>query len=153
MLVSLDMPEVGKFTSKKLLENFTWSQVLDGDIDEGALSLISGIGPKTAKIVCESLKKNSEAMKSLAKLFNFSEKKPAVASAKGFVCFTGKSEFPRKEMQQKAIEMGWAVEDGITSNTTLLVCADPASGSSKLKKAASKGIKIMSDVDFLAGRA
>ena len=153
MLVSLDMDEVGNFVSKKLLENFSWQQILDAEITEAELAAIPGIGGKTAKIVEKSLKNRKKMVQKTARLFNFSEEVPSKKEekAKGVVCFTGKSEFPRKTMQQKAEEMGYAVSDGITSEVTLLVCADPGSGSSKLKKAEKMGIKIMRDVDFLRG--
>ena len=156
MLTAMDMDSIGNHVSKVLLKHFDWNSIINGMITESMLMKIPGIGEKTAEEAASELQKNADEIKALEKMFKFTEKKTdaaANASTKGFVCFTGKSEFPRKEMQKKATEMGWAVEDSITSNTTLLVCADPTSGSSKLKKAAAKGIKIMSDVDFLAGKA
>lgn len=157
MLVSMDMEEVGMFVAKKLVESFPWDKVTNGEVTAAELEAIPGIGEKTAAVVEASLREHCQEIKEMASLFSFSssqELQAAKASAsKGVVCFTGKSEFPRKEMQKKAQELGWEVADSMTSEVTLLVCADPNSGSSKLKKAAAKGVRIMSDVDFLAGKA
>ena len=65
------------------------------------------------------------------------------------VCFTGKMEMPRKEMEALADAYGLSVASSVSKNLTYLVCADPDSGSGKMKKARSMGVEVISEVDFL----
>lgn len=65
------------------------------------------------------------------------------ASVRGTVCFTGAGPKPRKELEQIAKQMGYAVTDN-SNLCTVLVCADPNSSSSKMKKVRAKGGTIVS---------
>ena len=65
------------------------------------------------------------------------------------ICITGKLSAPKKVFQDKIEANGHVYVDSMTSNTTHLVAADINSGSSKLVKAAKKGIKVISEEDLL----
>lgn len=64
-----------------------------------------------------------------------------------FVCFTGKSDYPRNTMLEIAIKNGAEMSNNLTSKTTMLVVGLDAG--SKLDKAQERGISIISDVDFM----
>ena len=64
-----------------------------------------------------------------------------------FVCFTGKSGYPRNTMLEIAIKNGAEMSNSITSKTTMLVVGLEAG--SKLDKAQEKGISIISDEEFM----
>ena len=64
-----------------------------------------------------------------------------------FVCFTGKSDYPRNTMLEIAIKNGAEMSNSITSKTTMLVVGLDAGG--KLDKAQEKGISIISDEEFM----
>ncbi len=63
-------------------------------------------------------------------------------------CFTGKSPKPRTQMTAIAINAGASVTKSVTKATTILVIADPASTSSKARKARDIGINLISPKQF-----
>ena len=70
----------------------------------------------------------------------------------GTICFTGKLEtMTRSVAQAKAKKLGYAIADGVSKDLGTLVVADAGlqgAPSSKLKKARSLGIRIMSETEF-----
>lgn len=64
------------------------------------------------------------------------------------VAFTGYRLKP--DAQAKLVELGGEIHNSVKSDTTHLVAKDPNSGSGKLKKAAAKGIKIISGAEMEA---
>ena len=68
------------------------------------------------------------------------------------ICFTGKMTYKRSEMEAIAKELGYVPMDHVDKNLSILVCADPNSGSSKLEKAKKNGTKIISEAEFLSLR-
>ena len=67
------------------------------------------------------------------------------------VCMTGKGPLGRKELAQIIESRGYVFTDDLTKDTGILLCEDPASGSSKIKKAEKYGVRIMSYEEFLNG--
>jgi NAD-dependent DNA ligase len=90
-------------------------------------------------------KKENERMTEICKLqenvVNNSETKT--------ICFTGKMDYKRSEMEKIAKERGYTPVDSVDKNLDVLVCADINSNSSKLQKARKYGVKILNVVDFL----
>ena len=66
----------------------------------------------------------------------------------GTVCFTGTGPKPRKELQILAMNNGYQVTEN-ANQCTILVAADVGGNSTKLQKAKSKGIKVISYEEFL----
>lgn len=71
------------------------------------------------------------------------------------VCFTGESEFrfqgeplTRELAEQLARDAGLVVRRSVTRDLDLLVCADPATESSKAQRARRYGIRIMAEAEF-----
>ena len=68
----------------------------------------------------------------------------------GSVCFTGKLEnFSRKEAAAFAEKHGFTVLSGVSNGLSYLVTNDKDSGSSKNKKAAQLGVKVISEQEFI----
>lgn len=69
----------------------------------------------------------------------------------GSVCFTGKLEnFSRKEAAAFAEKHGFTVLSGVSKDLSYLVTNDKDSGSSKNKKAAQLGVKVINEEEFIA---
>lgn len=67
------------------------------------------------------------------------------------ICFTGEMPEKRSFYENLAAKHGFKAVDSVTKELSILVAADLSSNSSKLKKANSFGIKILSLQDWLAG--
>jgi NAD-dependent DNA ligase len=106
-------------------------------------TLISNLGYE-----CGHTKWNTNVLQRMTNLCEFKEEIPVKASGKT-ICFTGKMEYKRSEMEKIAIEKGYVPVDKVDKNLSILVCADPNSGSSKLQKAAKYGTQIISVEEFL----
>lgn len=66
------------------------------------------------------------------------------------ICFTGKGEFDRNTLIEMAVQHGHKIStSGITRKTTLLVVGSLKEKSSKIRKAESLGIRIMSATEFV----
>jgi NAD-dependent DNA ligase len=61
------------------------------------------------------------------------------------VVFTG---VRSAELEKKIQEQGGEIKSGISKAVTILVCKDPTSGSSKMKKAMELGIRVMTIRDL-----
>jgi DNA ligase (NAD+) len=76
------------------------------------------------------------------------EAKPKTVGAKNIV-FTGKCEkYGRKELEKVLEDAGFNVQSGINKDTQILLCEDPNSGSSKVKKAEKFGTQVMTYIQF-----
>lgn len=165
VLASMNIPNVGKTVSKLLVENFDWNKLINGEYEEKDYLAIPGIGPEIADSIYTYLGRytNNEGWEDIVKvatdnllrmtkMFKFEEKKSEQKNSNGMtICFTGKMENKRSVMEQIAVERGFTPMDHVDKNLSILVCADPNSGSSKLQKAAKYGTKIISEKDFMEG--
>lgn len=69
--------------------------------------------------------------------------------SKGFkICLTGKMSRPRKEIEESIQGGGHTPVSSVNKETDYLVMADPDSGSSKAKKAAKLGVKVISEAEL-----
>jgi NAD-dependent DNA ligase len=149
-LAALNIPSLGKNVSKLLVENFSTKDILNINFSFNDLIQIHGIGEISAKEVIEGMKRNFQEIQTLAKYFNFQTiEKSKQENVKGTICFTGKMEHKRSEMEQFARSIGYEPLDSVSKDLTILVCADPNSGSSKLQKAKKNGTKIISEIEFM----
>jgi len=67
----------------------------------------------------------------------------------GTVVITGKFDKSRSVLQLELEELGFEVKTTVTSKTNYLLCADSDSASSKVQKAKSLGVKIVTNIDEL----
>jgi len=153
VFASLNLPNIGKSISKLLVNNFDWKKLINGDYTENDFIAIQGIGPESAKTLDSYLGSNSLATNILIRLTKICQFKqePIVNNNGQTICFTGKMANKRSVMENIARSKGLIPMDHVDKNLSILVCADPNSGSSKLQKAKKYGIKIISEEDFMDG--
>lgn len=108
---------------------------------------IDGIGEISAKAFLEGLPKFFEFMKSIP--MECKSEESSSSSDQVFkdakVIFTG---FRNKDWEATIEKHGGTIVTSISKNTTLLVAADPTEKSTKLEKARTLGIKILSKTEF-----
>ncbi len=91
---------------------------------------------------------NSSYLNELLSVIEIEEEE--VSEAKGLVAMTGKGPAGRKELVSKLEEMGYEFVSTVTKETDILLCEDPGSGSSKLKKAEKAGVRLIAYSDFFS---
>lgn len=114
---------------------------------------IDGFAETTANALLDFLKEYEKEIYELRKYFTFKSiyktTKELKEAKMDSVCFTGTcSKYKRSELSSLASKK-FEVKDRVTKELTYLVCEDPNSGSSKIKKAEKDGINIISYDDFL----
>ena len=149
-LAALNIPMVGGNVAGLLAANCDAEELLAGRVPVGRLQGIKGIGEVVAQNIVTEIRNllDSGEMALLRKAFPSFAPPPATAASGETICFTGAMSRPRGELQKIAAENGFVPVDSVTRSTKILVCADPASGSSKLKNAAKLGVRIISEADF-----
>lgn len=154
VLFALGIRYVGAGVSQKLVDHF---QNIDAIIyaDEEQLSSVYEIGPNISKSVKRFFSEESnikllEELKSLGLKFH-SEKKNDVPTNfftnKSFVLTGSLTSFSRELASQKIIELGGKVSSSVSKNTNFVIAGENAG--SKLDKAKSLGINILSEDDFI----
>lgn len=113
------------------------------------LQEIPGMGPKRAVALRNWLDKHGPLLdEMLAAKITIKEKVEGVLTGKS-VCFTGKSNLKRAELENLAKEAGGSVKKSVGKGLTYLVLADPNSTSTKAKAARKNGTTCLSEEDFL----
>ena len=152
-LASLNFDNIGTTVPKIIVEKFDWNDIIENKIDYAKLSNIQGIGPTIFNSVKNNFKKYNSLLVEYNRSFNFQNEvensKSKLKSGKT-ICFTGKMEHKRSEMEKLAESIGFVPIDKVDKTLNILVCADPNSGSSKLQKAAKYGTKIISENEFMS---
>ncbi len=149
-LAALNIPMVGSNVAGLLAANCDAEELLAGQVPAGKLQGIKGIGEVVAQNIVTEIREllDSGEMALLRKAFPSFAASVSSAATGETICFTGAMSRPRGELQKLAAEHGMVPVDSVTRNTKILVCADPSSGSSKLKNAAKLGVKIISEAEF-----
>lgn len=146
LLAALNIPSVGANVAKVIFTHTDFAGLRKMSAEE--LNAIPGIGPERAQALVRELAGQSEYLDELlgaVKLIHASaepEERPAV-------CFTGKMPEKRSYYEKLAEAHGYAAADDVNSHLSVLVAADVNDTSSKLRKAAKLGIRIVSLDDFL----
>lgn len=153
LLYGLGIRFVGAKGAQDLAKHFpNISELINADYEE--LSSISGIGPVTAKSVCDffSNSKNLDLIKRLAKAgVNMSSERMGIISntLKGLsFVFTGTLDgMTREAAAQEVIKRGGKVSSSVSKNTSYVVTGkDPGS---KYEKALKLGTKVVSEEEFI----
>ncbi len=151
-IYALGIPHVGERTAKLLAERFgTMENFIAAKIED--LTTINEIGPEIAASIIEFFHepKNKAVMRKFEKARVIPQKKEishnAPLTGKSFV-FTGTMEsMGRNDAKEIVEKLGGTVHSSVTKKTTYVVAgAEPGS---KLDKAKSSGIRIISEAEFL----
>lgn len=154
VLFALGIRYVGAGVSQKLVEHFHNIDALSTASEE-QLSALYEIGPNISKSVKRFFSdelnlKMIEELKSLGLKFS-SEKKENTElnffTGKTFVLTGSLKSFSREEASQKIIELGGKVSSSVSKNTDFVIAGENAG--SKLDKANSLGVEIISEDDFM----
>ena len=110
---------------------------------------IAGFGDETARWVVDGLAAKAPLIDALLVHIKI---KTAAAPIDGpltgsIFCFTG---FRSKEAEARIVELGGKISSSVTKTTTHLVTDDPDSGSSKMTKAKSMGLTILTPDELYA---
>lgn len=114
---------------------------LDVTVDQ--LVQVDGFERKTAEIVVRNYPKFKAFLDEIDGYYSIAEKvaPPADGDLKGIVVvFTGVRD---KDLEAKIVARAGTIGSSVNKDTTHLVCKDPSSGSSKMKKASDLGVKII----------
>jgi len=113
------------------------------DITLSQLLEVEGFEKKTAEMVIGNLPKLNAFLAEIDGYYTVAEKvaPPSDGDLKGVVVvFTGVRD---KELEAKIVSKAGTIGSSVNKDTTHLVCKDPSSGSSKMKKAADLGVQII----------
>lgn len=113
------------------------------DVSLKQLVTVEGFEEKTAKTVIENLPRFNKFLEDISGYYRLEEKVEVTDGplAGVTVVFTG---VRSKDLEKKIEEKAGKIGASINKNTTYLVCKDPGSNSSKMKKARELGVKIIS---------
>lgn len=150
-LYALGIREVGDATAKQLAAHFKTLQTIQ-EATEEELQAVSDIGPIVAAHIAHFFHEQHNK-KVIHKLLNAGIHWPAIKetkamplSGKTFVITGTLKDMSREEAKQKLEELGAKVAGSISNKTSfIIVGTDPGS---KLEKAKTLGIEILSDNEF-----
>jgi DNA ligase (NAD+) len=118
------------------------------------LSEVYGLGEITAQTICTGLAETAEDMDTVlaAGIISIAPPPDTTQPLRGLsFCFTGElSSMKRGEASQKVKALGGTVKSTVVKDLSFLVTADPASGSSKNKKARDLQVPMITEEQFLA---
>ncbi len=147
LLASLNIPGIGKNTAKKILENYSLAELRK--LNSEQLSNIDGIGPERSEAIFCELRNQAGYLDELLNSVELITTKGGIKKTLPAICFTGKMPEQRSYYENLARQAGFEPVDSVTKELSLLVCADLSSGSSKLDKAKSHGVKILTLDEWL----
>jgi len=104
------------------------------------------VSEEKAQGICEDIERKMEAIGRLRGKVEIKEAGSRLIG-KSF-CITGSLSKPRREIEKRIKDVGGQVSSSVSSRTTHLVTNDVGSGSSKMKKAQSLGIPVISEPDL-----
>jgi DNA ligase (NAD+) len=151
-IFALGIRHVGERTAKLLTDHFgNMEKLIEANQED--LTAINEIGPEIAASIVEFFHehKNIDVMNKFSKTGVFPQKKEIEGNAflqgKSFV-FTGTMESMGRNNAKTIVEnLGGTIHSGVTKKTTYVVAgSEPGS---KIDKAKSSGIKIISEEEFL----
>lgn len=146
VLSSLNIPNIGRTISKKILRSYTISELKTmSNLD---LENIEMIGPKRGHDLYTGLISN-EILEYMLKTFNIINSKTNNNIKQIYVCFTGKMPEVRSYYEKIALTKNMTPINTVTNELNLLVAADINDNRGKILKAKKLGIKIISLHEFL----
>ena len=144
VLASLNIPNIGRSMSKKLLKKNTLYELMIMDLDQ--LNQLENIGPERARLLYDGMRDNVN-LDYFIDNFKIINTKDAKKEIK--VCFTGKMPEKRSYYEELASKKGLTPTNTVSKDLNLLVAMDINSGSSKIQKAKKLGVRVMSLDEFL----
>ena len=149
LLASLNIKGIGPNIAKSLLKDHTLQEL--AAMNQEQLAFLEGIGPERAVAIELELRERKDEINELISCINLQQSKSDGSQpARPTVCFTGKMPEKRSYYEKLAAAHGYDAADSVTSTLSILVTAEDNATSSKAKKAASLGVKVMTLKNWLA---
>ena len=159
---ALPFRNVAEKTLDKIIDFYGWESIKSNPTNffDAKATYPIGVGEKILTSFVEILKSNLDILNQIisdkrwtGKKFDQEEvkmRKELMDRFFGSVCFTGKLEnFSRKEAAAFAEKHGFIVLSSVSKGLTYLITNDKDSGSSKNKKAAQLGVKVINEEEFI----
>ena len=157
-LTALCIPQIGVDAAKRLVDAYGWPGFIRA-LDEGAdFAGVDGLGPERSAAIYGWYENeaNRRVFRELTELMHIPEAEP-VTEAKGscvgltFVITGDVHSFKNRDAFKAYVEAnGGKVAGSVSKKTSYLVNNDPASASSKNRKARELGVPILSEDEFIA---
>lgn len=152
-LLSFGIPTLGSVTAKKILKEFESLEELFSDKNKSIKKIksINGLGNAFVKSFEEYFEIAKTTFNELNSIGCVMDKFDNI-TVKGYYCHTGKvpQNFKnRDELISELEKQGWIFTKSINKDTNILLTEDKTKMSSKMKKAASLNISIMTYQEFL----
>ena len=152
-LLSFGIPTLGSVTAKKILKEFESLEELFYDKNKSVKKIksINGLGNAFVKSFEEYFEIAKTTFNELNSIGCVMDKFDNI-TVKGYYCHTGKvpQNFKnRDELISELEKQGWIFTKSINKDTNILLTEDKTKMSSKMKKAASLNIPIMTYQEFL----
>lgn len=141
---------IGERKLKALFSVHDYEQVLGGTVSDKMIVSVDGFDIKTAKLITGNLVSANKKFNTIKDLVKF--EKEAVRQVSGALAnevIVASGVRLKGDQLEKVVAIGGTVSDSLNKSTTILVVKDLSSSSSKMLKAASLCVKIVSLVDFL----
>lgn len=137
---------IGRRKMTKLIEVLGEEYFLGNNIHVKDIVKVEGFEEKTAEVIVSNIGNFQNFLKSIDGYYTLKKKEVNVDGdlVGTVVVFTGIRD---KDLEAKIEARGGTIGSSVSKNTTHLVAKDPTSGSSKLKRAADMGVKIISIVE------
>lgn len=151
-IAGFDIENIGETLVDKLVDaGFnTIDKIINATEDD--IKNVPGFADITAHVFCSGIKENLEEIKGLLQknIITLKEITLGKLSGKSF-CFTGELlTMKRAEAESLVKSLGGSTKSSVVKDLSYLVTNDKESGSSKNKKAASLGIPVINEQEFLA---
>lgn len=153
-LAAFGVMDLGTADSRNLLSHTRLSDLMDKTADD--IQEVDGFGPITSRSISSGMEAIRDTMVHMIQLgFNLMETSlqepadnPAHPLSGKRLVFTGKMVRGRREaMQAEARRNGAVVQTSVSGSTDYLVCGEKV-GDSKLKKAETLDVKIITEVEY-----
>lgn len=154
VLYSLGIPGIGLANAKLICRHFDQDMEQIMNASEEEISGVDGIGPVLAKNLATyfSQAENVQTWKHLSSQLNIEAEEvtgDTTLEGKTFVITGSLEQFAnRKELKELIESKGGKVTGSVTGKTDYLINNNPASASSKNKKARELGVPILSEEEF-----
>lgn len=151
ILGSLSINHLNLGTSEKFVEEYPIQSIEDLKKAIEKEKVAKKMGPTKSPSITAGIIQNMSVIEDLFTLVQIKQDEaPVEGTLSGkVIVFTGSMSQSRSVLQKMAQDAGAQTPSSVNSKVTHLVCADPESGSSKLKKAEKMGIEIISEEEFM----
>lgn len=155
LINALSIPQIGIDAARRITKDGGWAGFLRRAEGEGFAD-IDGLGPERSAAILAWMGENREALEKLLKELKVRKTEPQEKTEERcagltFVITGDVTQFQNRDaFKAYVMAQGGKVAGSVSGKTDFLVNNDPASGSSKNRKARELGLPIISEEEFIA---